>query len=137
VPVTTVSHPAVRWTVAIFGGLGVAILVGGLATLGGSGDVDEMRRFVAFALATGPAAVVLLAMLGQGAPDRVEHEEDTVEHAWTQQAGFGAFCDLLLALGVTLTATSVLDLPQVPLVLFVLLAMVDFPVRYAVLARRG
>lgn len=67
------------------------------------------------------------------------HVEDSVESRWMERATAGAFLDVVIAAGVALTLTSLLDL-DVPgrLVLLGLLggAGADTALRYRVLSRR-
>lgn len=67
------------------------------------------------------------------------HVEDSVEARWVERACSGAFVDLVVATGLALTLTSVLDL-EVPggLVLLAVLAGagIDAVLRYAVISRR-
>jgi hypothetical protein len=131
-----INRPALRWSVALLGGGALALLVGWLATLPTSSDEDALR-LVVFALTTSPVLVGGLWVLTAPPDGNVAFVEDTVEHAWVQRAGFGSFCDLLVAMGIAVAVTQVLSLPDLPLLYFLVLATVSFPLRYAVLARRG
>jgi hypothetical protein len=67
------------------------------------------------------------------------HVEDSVEARWVERACSGAFIDLVIAAGVALTLTSVLDL-HVPggvvLLAVVIGAGADSVLRYGVISRR-
>ncbi|KRE39355.1 hypothetical protein ASG73_03240 [Janibacter sp. Soil728] len=96
---------------------------------------------VVFAVCTlGPAIALgwLIFVSGHTVqPD--PHVEDSVEARWVERACSGAFIDLVVAAGVALTLTSVLDL-EVPggLVLLAVVAGagIDAVLRYAVISRR-
>ncbi|MEN3122340.1 hypothetical protein [Janibacter sp. LM] len=67
------------------------------------------------------------------------HVEDSVEARWVERACSGAFVDLVLAAGVALTLTSVLDMDLpggLVLLAVVVAAGVDATRRYAVISRR-
>ena len=67
------------------------------------------------------------------------HAEDSVERRWAEQAGSGAFLDVVIASGVSLVLLSVLDVDISAtgvLTLLVVLALADSAVRYAVVSRR-
>lgn len=96
---------------------------------------------VVFAICTlGPATALGWLVFVSGhtvQPD--PHVEDSVEARWVERACSGAFIDLVVAAGVALTLTSVLDL-DVPggLVLLTVVcgAGIDSVLRYAVISRR-
>jgi len=125
-----------RWTATALGSLAIAAAVG-LAAVSVRDDGPPWLLFTAFAVATLVPAFAGLAMLTHAVPDeRSEHDDETVEHAWFVRATSGAFTDLLLVLGVVVFVTSVLDGPELPVALVIVLAMVDVMVRYTLLSRR-
>jgi hypothetical protein len=133
---TRTSSATVRWVLIIALGTLISLGVGLLAGLGAEGD--GTARFLVFALTTAPVAFGgAWALVDTPASTEPEFHEETVEHDWSQKAGFGSFCDLVAALGVSVAVANVLSLPDVPLVFFLVLGMVSFPLRYGVLARRG
>jgi hypothetical protein len=67
------------------------------------------------------------------------HAEENVERRWSERAAAGAFWDVLVVAGLTLTAVSLTGLElsvSFALAVVVLVAMVDFFVRHAVVSRR-
>ena len=125
-----------RWTATTVGSLLLAAAVG-LVAATVRDDGAPWLLFTAFAGATLIPAVGGLALLtGAVRADRTEHDDETIEHEWFVRATSGAFTDLLLVLGVVVFVTSVLDGPDLPLVLVIVLAMVDVMVRYTALSRR-
>ena len=67
------------------------------------------------------------------------HAEENVERRWTERAAAGAFWDVLIVAGLTLAAVSLTGLQlsvSFALAVVVLVAMVDFFVRHAVVSRR-
>jgi len=67
------------------------------------------------------------------------HAEENVERRWTERAAAGAFWDVLVVAGLALTAVSLTGLElsvSFVLAVVVLVAMVDFVVRHAVVSRR-
>lgn len=67
------------------------------------------------------------------------HAEENVERRWAERAAAGAFWDVLTATGLALAGISVTGLElsaRFALAAVVLLAMVDFFVRHAVVSRR-
>jgi len=97
-----------------------------------------LLTFVVFALTVGPVGVGGAWGLVPDAsrPTAPEHSEDTIEQAWIQRASSGAFLDLVTAMGLSLAATSVLKVSQVPVLVFLVLAMLDMSTRLFVLSRR-
>ncbi|ARU51844.1 hypothetical protein CBR64_10445 [Cellulosimicrobium cellulans] len=87
-----------------------------------------------------PAAVLgwfLVVRPRTSAPE--PHAEENVERRWTERAATGAFWDVLVVAGLTLTAVSLTGLElsaSFVLAVVVLVAMVDFFVRHAVVSRR-
>ncbi len=129
-------NTATRWTVTAAGAVTIATAVG-LVAATVRDDGAAWLLFTAFAVATLVPALAGLGLLtGAIATDRTEHDEDTVEHEWYVRATSGAFTDLLLVLGIVVFVSSVLDGPELPLVLVIILAMADVMVRYTWLSRR-
>ncbi len=127
---------ASRCSLVLAGGLGLTVLVAAVAA--STRASDPLLTFVVFAVSVGPVLVggAWVLVPDPGRPAALEHDEDTVERSWVHRASSGAFPDLLTALGLSLAVTTVLRAPEPPLVVFVVLAMVDFLIRYAVMARR-
>ncbi len=128
------THPHVRWSVALAVGLLLATATGLLAARA-QGDGRDALLTVVYALVTAPCWVALVLVLTSPS-GRPEHDEDSVETQWLATAASGAFLDLLIALGLATTATSVLDVAPVPTVVFLGLAMLDVTVRLEVQRRR-
>lgn len=139
---TTTTRPtalSAAYAKAGLAGLAVSLAAGAVA---GWVRSDEFWLVaVVFAICTlGPAVALGWLVFVSGhtvQPD--PHVEDSVEARWVERACAGAFVDLVIAAGVALTLTSVLDL-DVPGGL-VLLAVVagaglDSVLRYAVISRR-
>lgn len=63
------------------------------------------------------------------------YPEDTVETEWSRKAGFGAFTDLITAMGIALIAHNVFGAPELPLVMFTALGLADFGIRYWAVSR--
>lgn len=134
---TVVRDQRGRWALIVTIGATLTIAVGLLAAL--ARDDEPWLTFTVFAATTAPVlfggAWVLIPD-----PDRIEpvtHSEDTVEHEWAQLAASGAFLDLIIAIGLALVVQSVLSTPALPLLVFLVLGMVDFMVRYGALRRRA
>ena len=134
---TQVRNRRSRWALIIAIGTVLTMAVAVLAALT-RGD-HPWLTFVVFAATTAPilfgGAWVLVP--DPGRVDPVTHSEDTVEHAWSQLAASGAFLDLITAMGLALAAQSVLGTKALPHVVFLVLGMADFSLRYAVLRRRA
>lgn len=132
----TTMTTTTRWTVTVAGALVIATAVG-LVAAAVRDDGPEWLLFTAFAVATVVPAFGGLGLLtGAMRADKPKHDEETVEHEWFVRATSGAFTDLLLVLGIVVFVTSVLDGPDLPLVLVIVLAMADVAVRYTALSRR-
>lgn len=105
------------------------------------GDDFWLAAGVFGAAALGPAlALGWLLFVSDHTVPQDAHAEDSVERRWAEQAGAGAFLDVVIASGVTLTLLSVLDVgisATGVLTLLVVLALADSAVRYAVVSRRG
>jgi len=63
------------------------------------------------------------------------YPEDTVETEWSRKAGFGAFTDLITAMGIALIAHNVFGAPELPLLIFTALGLADFGIRYWAVSR--
>ncbi|WP_186627719.1 hypothetical protein [Rhodococcus sp. BP22] len=123
-----------RRSIAVVVGSALAVIVGVVAaSLRG-----ETVAGIVFFAAIAPISVgALWVLLPGGAPEAPEHPEDTVEHEWMLRASSGAFLDVLIAMGLAVSVASVLDVEQVPLVLFVVLSMADFAIRFWTVQRRA
>ncbi|GAA1936735.1 hypothetical protein [Nocardioides hwasunensis] len=132
---TTAAQASLNpWLKASVPALVVALAVGAGAAAVRT-DAPAGVVFAVFASLTFPFALALGAVL----LDRTEHpeeHEDSIERQWTTRASSGAFFDTVVAMGLTVFATSVLDTRGAPLWLFVILALGDFAVRLAVIRRR-
>lgn len=127
------------WAGAALVALAVAASVGAVA--GMFRREDFWLVAVVFAVCVLPPA----AMLGwflvvrprTSAPE--PHAEENVERRWSERAAAGAFWDVLAAAGLALAAISLTGLElsaRFALAAVLLLAMVDFYVRHAVVSRR-
>lgn len=123
-----------RRSIAVVVGSALAVIVGVVAaSLRG-----ETAAGIVFFAAIAPIAVgALWVLLPGGSPEAPKHPEDTVEHEWMLRASSGAFLDVLIAMGLAVSVASVFDVEQVPLVLFVVLAMADFAIRFWTVQRRA
>lgn len=123
---------------AIAFGVAVAIAAGLVAAW----VRDEPAALVALVFSAsllGPATALGWFLLVPATATPPEHVADTVEQRWLEKAATGALTDLLLAAGIALTLTSVLDLEfsgNIALLLVLVLVMGDAMLRYVVLARR-
>jgi len=145
VPPAGTSAPADRsapwwaWAGATLVALTVAASVGVLAGLVRRDDFWLVAVVLAVCVLP-PAALLgwfLVVRPRTGAPE--PHAGDNVEHRWTQRAASGAFWDVLAVAGLALAASSVTGLElggAFALVAVLLLALTDFFVRHAVVARR-
>ena len=125
-----------RWSITAVGAIAISAAVG-LVAATVRDDGAPWLLFTAFAIATLVPAVGGLGLLtGAMKADKTQHDEETVEHEWFVRATSGAFTDLLVVLGVVVFVTSVLDGPDLPLALVIVLAMADVAVRYTALSRR-
>lgn len=125
-----------RWTliVSISGALTVATALAAALTT----DDQQPLTFVVFALTTFPLflGAVWAFVPNPNDPTEPANPQDTVERSWIQRAGFGAFTDLLTAMGLALAAKYVLGAPDVALLVFLVLGFADVGVRYLVLRQR-
>src|SRR5690606_23694148 len=145
VPPAGTSAPADRsapwwaWAGATLVALTVAASVGVLAGLVRRDDFWLVAVVLAVCVLP-PAALLgwfLVVRPRTGAPE--PHAGDNVEHRWPQRAGSGAFWDVRAVAGLALAASSVAGLElggAFALVAVLLLALTDFFVRHAVVARR-
>ncbi|MBW8173912.1 hypothetical protein K0651_12720 [Ornithinimicrobium sp. Arc0846-15] len=124
-----------RWAMA--GAIGL-VLAAGLGLIAGLTRDNFWLSFTVFTVVMAPALVALSAMvLGEGQGSEPAYAEDTIETHWARVAGLGAFLDLVIAMGLSVAAASILHLPSIPLVFFLLLAMSDFAMRLWRLSRQG
>ncbi|UJH70211.1 hypothetical protein [Ornithinimicrobium sp. INDO-MA30-4] len=66
-----------------------------------------------------PTLVALSAIvLGEGQGTQPAYADDTIETHWIRVAATGAFLDLVIAMGLGLAITSILDLADIPLIVF-------------------
>lgn len=129
-----------RWIAAI--GLGL-VGAAGIGALAGSFTPDDfaVKAAIFGAAALGPAtfsAWYVLIGRKEVAKDARQHT-DSVEQQWAGRAASGAFTDLMIVLGVSLTAVSISGWePPVGLVLLALtiLGLGDMAVRYLLAERR-
>ncbi|MFT4216589.1 MAG: hypothetical protein QM619_05300 [Micropruina sp.] len=152
---TTTPRPRSRWGRAWFGGgsgvlLTVSLVLGALLAAGigallamFEGKSNPWLAFGIGAVVTLPTACALVWAIFvdrstlRGAVDR---PEESAENAWYDQAAAGAFNDLILVLGLGAGAFPIFGF-SVPastlLMALVLLAAVDFGLRYWVASRAG
>lgn len=123
-----------NWLVAGAVGVVLAALTGTVAAFAQTGGADTLR-LVTFGVMSLPCWLGLVSLL-LSKDERPDHHEDSVEMQWITQATSGAFLDLLFALGIATTATSLLGTDAVPTVAFLVIAMADAAARYAILQRR-
>lgn len=124
-----------RWATAAAAGLGLAAALGAVAGL----TRDSFwLSFAVFTVVMAPTLVALSAIvLGEGQGTQPAYADDTIETHWIRVAATGAFLDLVIAMGLGLAITSILDLADIPLIVFLVLAMVDAGFRYWRLLRQG
>lgn len=128
-------RPTYRWTLIVLAGLVGAVGVGGLAAWAQSDH--RLLSFVVFAAMTAPiAGCAAWLLLRRPGPDEPADLQDSVEEDWSRRAGYGAFIDLVVILGLATAAEAILEGTRIPLVAFVVLALGDLTVRYLVLSRR-
>lgn len=137
---TTTTAPAGAYVRAGLLALTICALAGLVAGLV-RGDDGWVAAGVFAAAAAGPAlALGWLLFVSDHTVPQDAHAEDSVERRWAEQAGAGAFLDVVIAAGVALTLLSLLDVvvsSTVVLVLVLALALADSALRYAVVSRRG
>jgi hypothetical protein len=131
------SQPA-RWGLTIGLGATLTVITAALAARYNAVDEEPLLTFVVFALSTAPYFIggAWILVPHPNAPRPPEHVEESIEHSWLLRATSGAFLDLVTAMGLALAAQNVLGAPDVPLVLFLGLALVDAGLRLWVLSRR-
>lgn len=123
------------WIASFAVGTALAAVTGGVAVYLRN-DAQPAVLFLAFAIGTLPVWVGLASAFLVHNTRAPEHNEDSAEVQWLNRAASGAFFDLLLALGLSTAATSIADIDSVPTVVFVVLAMGDWALRYFLLQRR-
>lgn len=124
----------IRRGLAMTGALAAALLIGAVAAA--TRGTPPLLTFVVFTLTTAPVAVGAAWALTDPAPAGPRHPEQSVELHWLHRAGFAAFLDLIIALGLAATAAAVAGVPEVPLAAFIVLGGADLALRYRVLAHR-
>lgn len=124
----------IRWSVAAVCGGALAALIG-VAAARAQTEKPFMSVFLAFFLCTVPFLVAGAAAL-LDPTDHPEAREDSVEDRWLTKASSGAFNDTVMAMGLVLVVTSVLDLPDISTGIFLGLAMLDMSLRYFTLQQR-
>lgn len=92
-----------------------------------------------FALTTAPILVggAWVLLPEADGPSGPAHAEDTVEASWYLRATSGAFTDLIIALGLAVAATPILDTPDAPLLLVLVLGFADAPAPARPVPARG
>ncbi|MGI8403870.1 MAG: hypothetical protein ACR2OE_03720 [Thermomicrobiales bacterium] len=129
-----------RWALALALALALVGAVGIGAIAGWAGDHAFWPTFAVFAIATFPviAGLSWLVIVQPVDPDAQpsEHAEESIEAAWAKQAGYGAFLDLIVVLGLATTATAILDRDSLPSVLFLAIGIVDWLLRSLILKWR-
>ncbi|MCZ4565380.1 hypothetical protein [Rhodococcus erythropolis] len=123
-----------RWSLVIGIGVAVTLTLGFFAALT-AGD-QKTLTFVVFAIVMAPACIGSVWALFPSEKNKAPaYPEDTVETEWSRKAGFGAFTDLITAMGIALIAHNVFGAPELPLLIFTALGLVDFGVRYWAVSR--
>lgn len=139
-PRTRRRAPLSRYVLAVFLALVLAAGAGILAAL--FRPEDPWLVGVVFAAATsGPMfGLMWFAFVSRFVVEEEQaHAEENVERRWADRASFGTYCDLLGAAGVALVVLSITGWQvsaNAALLAVVLLGMVDFAARYAVISRR-
>lgn len=134
----TIATQRTRWASVIGVGLTLTLLIA-LTAAAAASEGSRLVTFIVFAATTAPVAFggAWALIPDPDAADPVVHIEETVEHEWAQSAASGSFTDLITAMGLALVVQSVLDTASIPHLVFLVLGMGDFAVRYAVLRRRA
>ena len=133
---TTTTRPSLKpWLIAAGPALVLALGIGAGAAWVRT-DAPDSVTFAVFAAVSFPFLLAFGALFLDRTEASPEQHEDSIESQWATRASSGAFYDTVSAMGLTLFATSVLDTDDIPLLVFVVLALADFSVRLAILRRR-
>lgn len=118
-----------RWSTIIGIGAAATLVLSIVATL--TTDDPRTLTFTVFAVVMAPICIgSTWAFFPSDGAKGPTHPEDTVETEWSRKAGFGAFTDLIFAMGIAIVAHYVFDAPEVPLPVFIVLGFADFAIRY-------
>lgn len=135
---TPVVTNRARWALVLL--IGTALTVGcGLLAAWKAEDGRGLLTFIVFAVTCAPVFYggSWALIPDQTSHDPVTHVADTVEHAWLQRAATGAFTDLITSLGLASGLHYMLSTPAVPTVIFLLVGMASFGLRYRAASREA
>lgn len=134
---TVVRTSRDRWTAIVIIGIVLSLALGVMVFVTSPTDERALAATV-FVLLCGPLffAGAWALIPDPDAADPVTHAEDTVERAWAQRAGFGAFTNLVAVMGLAALAQYAMGMRALPVPVFLVLGLLSFGVRYLVASRR-